>query len=160
MELYKKEQLAVDDKIKIGEDIACTLPCISKARSIYILNEPLYYYRKNNLSMTKNRKAFPWNGPELVYIHHMNRLDCSKYNFQEQINNRTVHALLNVIKTQFYRKEKYLTIRREIKDNIARPIYSSAIKNSKFAVSTPIFLFRLCMLYGFFFPIYLLSKFR
>jgi len=57
--LFKKEcimpyQMAVDERLRMGEDAACTYPALLNAGSIYILHECLYHYRQTTSSMVKN----------------------------------------------------------------------------------------------------------
>ena len=158
MSIYREEQLCVDSRIKIGEDHACVYPCICKADSLYITDTPLDYYRRNDISMTKDRKSFPWNGPELIDIHHRNRITLTQFHMQEQISRRTVHALMNVVKTQFYREEDYSSISKEIQMKLLCPTYQQALNMSIFSIKTPMFLFRLFLKKRFIFPFYVLSK--
>lgn len=160
METYREEQLVVDDRIKIGEDVACTVPCIAKANSIYILNQSLYHYRRNNISMTKNRKPFPWNGPALIYEHHRNRLGDMDEQFAGQIDRRTVHALLNVVKSQFYRKESFFALRKEILQKLREPVYWRVLKECHYRKVTGMAFFHFCLKHKILFPVYLLSKVR
>lgn len=58
--LFRKEcveeyQMAVDDRITMGEDAACTYPALLNADSIYVLHECLYHYRQSPGSMIKQR---------------------------------------------------------------------------------------------------------
>lgn len=51
--LLEKYQFKVDDKIRLGEDVACTYPSLLEANSICILEDKyLYHYRQNSSSMT------------------------------------------------------------------------------------------------------------
>lgn len=55
--LFRKQILLpyckkVPDDITIGEDAACVYPLILSLNSISIIEEPFYYYRQNNNSMT------------------------------------------------------------------------------------------------------------
>lgn len=57
--LFKREsimpyQMEVDERLKMGEDAACTYPALLNAGSIYILHECLYHYRQTTVSMVKN----------------------------------------------------------------------------------------------------------
>ncbi len=160
LDLYKNEQLCVDDRIKIGEDVACTIPCLFRADSIYVLDKSLYYYRRNNISMTKNKKPFLWDVPEYIDTHLRNRLDTTCCDFDLQISRRTVHALINVVKTQFYMHKNYREIIREIKQKLDNTVYSKAISNCRFLFLSPVNIFYLCLKYKFIFPIYILSKLR
>ena len=56
--LYKREclekyQMIVDDGLTMGEDAACTYPCILNAESIYVLHTCLYHYRQSANSMVR-----------------------------------------------------------------------------------------------------------
>lgn len=46
-------QMKVPDIVSYAEDAACVYPCLLKARSIYVSNEPLYHYRIRPNSMVK-----------------------------------------------------------------------------------------------------------
>lgn len=50
-------QMAVPDSVSYAEDAACVYPCLLKAKSIYVSNEPLYHYRVRPGSMVKERVA-------------------------------------------------------------------------------------------------------
>lgn len=160
MELYRSEQLAVDDRIKIGEDAACTIPCMVRANSVYVLDKPLYYYRRNSSSMTKDRKPFFWEVPELIERHLRERVTETNFEFQRQISRRTVHALINVVKTQFYRKERYSVIVKKIDQELNRTLYQNALKDSDFKLGSPIWFCRFFLVNHIYFPFYLLSKIR
>lgn len=47
-------QMEVDERIVMGEDAACTYPCLLNTESIYIMHECLYHYRQTAFSMVKN----------------------------------------------------------------------------------------------------------
>ncbi len=56
--LFKREclepfQLAVDERLMMGEDAACAWPCLLNADSIYVMHECLYHYRQTTSSMVK-----------------------------------------------------------------------------------------------------------
>lgn len=160
MDLYRPEQLAVDDRIKIGEDAACTIPCIVKANNMFILDKSLYYYRRNNISMTKNKKPFSWDVPELIELHLRNKVQIDDMDLQQQISRRTVHALINVVKTQFYVKEKYGILKKSIKKELARPIYQHALEESQFKWNSLISICRFLFIHNIYFPFCMLSKVR
>ncbi len=130
--LYSDIQLSVDPRIKIGEDGACTIPCVYKANSIYFTDEPLYNYRINNESMTREKRPFDWNGPRLIAEHLSHRLDVSQFDFKEQLWRKTVHEVFSVAVSRFYQDRPYKEIRNEIIENLNSEPYSSAIKNARF----------------------------
>ncbi len=56
--LFKKEsimcyQMAVDERICMGEDAACTYPALLNAHSIYVMSKCFYHYRQTTGSMVK-----------------------------------------------------------------------------------------------------------
>lgn len=131
-ELYVKHQLAVDPRIKIGEDHACTKPCIFEAESIFVMEDCLYYYRQNNTSMTKNKQPFDWQGPMLIGKHFEREIDMSYGDFQAQVYRSVVHNLFNVTVSQFNKKASYINIRKDIICNIKKTYYRKAIILSQY----------------------------
>lgn len=132
MELYKKEQLLVPDNIKIGEDAAVTRPIIFNAQSIYVLDDCLYYYRRNLSSMTKNRHPFSLENDKLIVNHYEKRMDLSLYNLQEQVYRSIVHNVYNACVTQFWRDKPYNLIKRDILNALNQKMYHEAIMNAHF----------------------------
>lgn len=129
--IYKTQQLSINPKIKIGEDGACTIPCIFNASSLYIMQECNYYYRFNANSMTKEKKSFSWEGIEEIYNHLINQLDINEYNFREQLYWRMIHSIFNVAVSQFYTGYSYKNICKNISDKIDNGIFKDIIKNCK-----------------------------
>lgn len=52
-ECLEKFQLAVDERIVMGEDAACVYPCLLNANSVYVMQECFYHYRQNTASIIK-----------------------------------------------------------------------------------------------------------
>ena len=52
-ECLERFQLAVDERIVMGEDAACVCPCLLNVDSIYVMHECLYHYRQSTSSMVK-----------------------------------------------------------------------------------------------------------
>lgn len=130
--LYQLRQFSVNPQIKIGEDIACTYACICACNSIYCMDKCLYYYRRNEQSMT-HRKVFDLLGPKMIGEH---LLDCtveSDRDFKPQINRMVVHLLFNCCVIQFYRIEKYSVICRELDGILRDPFYDEAIRECLFS---------------------------
>lgn len=132
--IYKSQQLAVDTRIKIGEDISCTYPCIYESDSLYCLKNCLYYYRKNEQSMTY-KKVFDWKGPKMIGEHLTNRTSESNYPFKDQIDRLVVHLLFNCCKTQFYKEKSYIKICREIRLILNETYYKEAIRECLYSKS-------------------------
>ncbi|MGN1328891.1 MAG: glycosyltransferase family 2 protein [Eubacterium sp.] len=52
-ELLEKHLMDTDDRIRMGEDIAFTYPCLMECQTISFVDKALYHYRINPKSMTK-----------------------------------------------------------------------------------------------------------
>lgn len=53
-EILEKHLYSVDSRIRIGEDIAFTYPCLTECNCLSYIDLPLYHYRINQSSMTKS----------------------------------------------------------------------------------------------------------
>lgn len=131
-DLYKTYQLAVDDKIKIGEDLACVKPCIFASHSLYLMPQCLYFYRQNMSSMTKSKTTFDPDVPRLIGQHLEKYIDMELFDFQEQVYRNVVHNLFNVCVSQFNSKENLQIIKDEIRRIIDVPYYQRAISMCKY----------------------------
>lgn len=131
-ELYVRQQLAVDNGICVGEDASCVIPCVVNANSLYVSHQLLYFYRVNPSSITKGKKAFDWNAPQLRGEHFEKQIDVNRYDFKAQLKRYVVHALFNTAVSQFNRKEKYGVIKKDIKLNLNKPYYKEMVKGCKF----------------------------
>ena len=52
-ELLEKHLMDADDRLRLGEDIAFTYPCLMECQTIAFVDKALYHYRINPESMTK-----------------------------------------------------------------------------------------------------------
>ena len=57
-ECVERFQLAVDERIVMGEDAACAYPALLHADSIYIMHECLYHYRQTTSSIVKRLQDY------------------------------------------------------------------------------------------------------
>lgn len=135
LRLYKQYQL-VNDFVQIGEDSACVKPCVFHAKKLMILPECNYYYRQIQSSITKNKKNFDWNGPEIIAQHFEKTIPMTDMDFQQQVYRNCVHNLFNVVLSQFYQNKTYKQIKDEIKHEIERPYYKNAINQARFSFGT------------------------
>ena len=65
--LLLKYQIFVDNRITIGEDLACTYPCILNAESIFILKKSYYHYCMYGNSMMGNSKYNNWDNLQILF---------------------------------------------------------------------------------------------
>lgn len=134
--VFKRELFAAnmvrDKVIKIGEDSACVIPCVYHAKSLYCIHRCLYVYHYNDISATKGNRVFPWDGPALIAEHLEEQINISAYDFRKQLDRKIVHELFLVAASQFYRKESYRAICRDVDAYIKQPYYQNAIKCCKY----------------------------
>ncbi len=127
-DLYQQQQQQVSRLVSVGEDHACTKPCIFNAKSMYIYGSCLYNYRQNPESMTNKAKSFSWDGPISIGRHFERQIDMTQYDFQVQVYRNVVHNLFNVAVSQFNRSESYCLIKEDILMHINDPYYRQAIE--------------------------------
>ncbi len=109
-------------------------------------------------SMTKGHKAFRWNGPEIIKQHIERQIDIGQFGFKEQLYRKTVHELFSVIVSQFYKKETYRSIVRDIKIHLENPVYNEAIYNCKFSGSIKAVIMYLALKHRWMVLIWMYSK--
>lgn len=130
--LQQKYQIT-DNRVTIGEDIACMCSCIYNANSLYITREQLYYYRQNPDSITKSDTVYNWDSPEIRGKHLESCLIDRDAEIQNQIYCSVVHSLFNVVKSQFNRCDaKYMQIKMDIIIHLKNEYYKKAIYNAQF----------------------------
>lgn len=90
--LWKKEalwdyQMAVDDRLTMGEDAACTYPALLNANSIFVLHKCLYHYRQSTSSMVKKvankeeqrlKFSILYNSVQESFVKYIDIYDCRK----------------------------------------------------------------------------------
>lgn len=130
--IYKQQQ-QVSGLVSVGEDHACTKPCIYHSKSMYVLSKCMYHYRNNPVSMTKKKKAFYWGGPKAIGQHMKCHIDMDKYDFNEQMYRNVTHNVFNVALSQFNENNSYKQNKQKILEEISDPYYQRAIKNCSFA---------------------------
>lgn len=85
--LIMKHQCDVPDDITLGEDSLVTYPCIADAKSLIVLNDPLYFYRQRAKSMLKSTSS---SKNEVARVHRMcdflqNKMKSTAFDFNSQI---------------------------------------------------------------------------
>ena len=131
-EIYLKHQMAVPDKISMGEDGACTIPILLDANNMYIAEKCMYYYRSSDSSMTRVKKPLPWSNYDLIVKHLIDCTSSCSFDVKEQLFRRIVHSFFTVAKSRFNQRIPYKIIRTEIKNKMEEPITKEAIQNCKF----------------------------
>lgn len=156
--LYKQQQQQIDLLVSVGEDHACSKPCIYHAVSMYLAEECPYYYRINTESMTNKRKPFVWEGPKVIGLHFEKQIDMSEYDFQEQVYRNVVHNVFNVAASQFNQEKGYLEIKRDIKKHLKEDYYDNCIRRCKYKKNVKGKLAKLALQHRLCFLIFLYNK--
>ena len=134
--IFKKESILpymiADNRATVGEDGACVIPAIFHADSIYFHKEPLYHYRVNTGSVTGGRRIFNWDYPEATARHIENMIDINEADLRDQLYRRLCHDVFNVCVSRFYGDKGYKETAAEIRQNLRRDIYRTAIKKARF----------------------------
>lgn len=103
-----------NSRIRIGEDAAVVRPYILYCETIYVLNEPLYYYNRMNLLSTTKQLA-PIDISNTVGIRSgLKEVFGYSKVWEEQINRNTIHNLYITCLSRFNGRSKYLDIRKEL----------------------------------------------
>lgn len=131
-ELYYSAQMAVDNRIFLGEDIAIVTPCYYNANSIYVIDECTYYYRVTSSSYTHRKPIYPLNNPELRCKYLESQINMQEYDFQDQLYRAIVHYLFNVIESQFNSTDSYFVVKRKVNAVLKNAYYKDAILKAHF----------------------------
>ena len=87
-ECVEKFQMEVDERIVIGEDVACAYPALLCADSIYVMHECMYHYRQTPTSMVKRIQDYEKEREQFRIFYQFvdTALGCadSDYNLKEQ----------------------------------------------------------------------------
>lgn len=132
-EIYRKVQASVDDRIRMGEDGACFKPCLFLARSLYVSDKCLYYYRQQTQSMSKASKPRAFEDTKLVCAALDRWIDFSEGDLAAQRDRYIVHSLFNICVSQFNRDDKQSEIKRDIRAQLNDPFFRDAVKRVKFS---------------------------
>jgi len=157
--IYQQQQL-VDVVVNMGEDRACTIPTVYHSQSLYVLNTYGYHYRQIETSMTKVKKPFVIDGPEIIHQHLCQTMDMNKFGLMDQMYRATCHSLFNVCVSQFYSSMGYLKVCYAIKKVLQCPIYKEAVEKAVFRNSVKHSIMRLALRYRLYAFLFLYAKIR
>lgn len=130
--IYYQQQL-VSVAVSMGEDAACVFSTVFHANSMCVLHDCLYYYRQNPLSVTKLKKPFRWDGPQIIGEHLEKTLDVQYGDFRLQIDRHIVYELFIVAASQFRKQQRYNIIRKEIINALENPYYKDIILRCRYS---------------------------
>ena len=129
-ELLTPHQLNVSDKISLGEDLCCVIPCYLNAKSVYISKKTAYLYTVRHSSLSK---AFNSNQIYLVenVINEISKNDTEKIeDFEKQLCRYSCFMCFAILASAA--EGNYFRSIGAIKDNIKNSLHSEKIKSAEF----------------------------
>ena len=124
-------QLGVSEKISLGEDLCCVVPCYLQVKSVYISKKTSYLYtvRGNSLSKEFNTKQI--NLIEDV-INEICKNDTDKVvDFEEQLNRYSCFMCFAILASAA--ESNHFKSIKDIKNNIIKSTHDKKIKSAKFS---------------------------
>lgn len=129
-ELLVPIQLSVNEKISLGEDLCCTVPCYLEAKSVYISKKTAYLYTVRDDSMSKGFNAGQINLLENV-INEIYKMDIKKVmDFEEQLSRYSCFMCFTVLAAAA--EGNHFSSIKELKKNIEKSINSQKIQCAEF----------------------------
>lgn len=135
-QMFVPLQEASDSAIKMSDDLVVVKPFMYKAQKIYIIDQYLYSYRYNPVSLTHSVKTYSWENPKLVGKALESLIPMEEFDFEAQLYRNIVHGVFNVALSRFYLDKPVKEIYAEIIEGISDPYYQNAISKVKFAFAT------------------------
>lgn len=123
-------QLSVSEKISLGEDFCCTVPCYLHAKSVYISKKTAYLYTVRDTSLSK---AFNAKQIYLVedVINELYKMDMSKlFDFEEQLCRYSCFMCFTILACAA--EGNHFKSIKEIKENILHSLHSEKIPLAEF----------------------------
>lgn len=132
-EVYLEHQLKVDDRISNGEDAAVIYPMLTTINSLYVSDQFLYYYRRNENSMLRSRKkGYSWENLSVLAGTLRSGIQVDSQDMRDRFNRYFSHALFNVAKSHFQAGGKYWELRKGIIQHITQDENRQYIKQAHF----------------------------
>jgi len=123
-------QLAVDEKISLGEDLCCTVPCYLHAKSVYISKKEAYLYTVREDSLSKEFNTKQINRIEDV-ICELSKNDLKKIvDSEEQLCRYSCFMCFTILASAA--EGGYFKSIKAIKENILQSQHNEKIQRAKF----------------------------
>lgn len=90
--LVLKNQMKISDSIKMGEDVACSLPCYLEAERVAVVKEPLYHYRQFPESMKGSADRRDIMGCKYLYYYLLERM-MEHEHLYEMLKKKVIHVV-------------------------------------------------------------------
>jgi glycosyltransferase involved in cell wall biosynthesis len=106
-EIIEPNLLNVDPKVKIHEDGLATFASFLDAKSVVILDDKLYHYNRDNISVTRSYCPDQFEGM-LVLADSLEKINQKKdvYDLSEQINFYLLYNIYSIIFEEYYFRHK------------------------------------------------------
>ncbi len=134
-DLLTPNQLNVNEKISLGEDLCCVIPCYLQAKSVYISKKNAYLYTVRGDSLSKAFNAGQIGLVENV-INEISKNDFSKVaDIEEQLCRYSCFMCFAILASAA--EGDYFDSIGDIRENILHSLHSEKIRHAKFANITP-----------------------
>ena len=130
-DLLTTNQLNVSEKISLGEDLCCVVPCYLQAKSVYISKKPAYLYtvRGDSLSNAFNAKQI---GLVEDVIHEISKNDFSRVaDIEEQLCRYSCFMCFAILASAA--EGGHFDSIGSIQQNIAASLHCEKIRHAEFA---------------------------
>ena len=134
-ELVLPHQLNVNERISLGEDLCCVVPCYLDAKSVYISTKPAYLYTVRESSMSK---SFNPGQIQLVenIITEIYKTDIRKVvDFEEQLCRYSCFMCFAILASAA--EGNHFTSVKKLKANIMNSLHNEKILNANFEKISP-----------------------
>ena len=129
-ELLTPHQLNVSEKISLGEDLCCVIPCYLSAKSVYISKKPAYLYTVRETSLSK---AFNAGQIYLIQdvINEVIKNDTEKISdFEEQLCRYSCFMCFAILASAA--EGNYFKSIKAIKQNVINSVHNQKIERAEF----------------------------
>lgn len=129
-ELLTPNQLRVNEKISLGEDLCCTIPCYLQANSVYISKKTAYLYNVRNDSLSKDFNAKQINLVEDI-INEIYGMDMKNVpEFEKQLSRYSCFMCFAILAAAA--EGNYFKSIKELKKNIINSLHNEKIQCAQF----------------------------
>lgn len=118
--------LLATKKIQVSEDLAVTIPTITKVKNAYLSSKAFYHYRVNNQSITYGGKPRNYGDILVLYESLSTKINLEIQDFKIQLNRLIAHVAFNCCVSQFYLKNNKLA-KQKINEILNDPIIKEAV---------------------------------
>lgn len=153
-----QDNMIADSRATIGEDGACMIPTVYQARSMFFMKPCFYHYLYNPASASRSHQVIPWDNARLIAEHIAARMDLDELDFREQWYRKIVHDVFLVCVSRFNAGKGYQETTREIRRELDREPYATAIRKAQFNGGLKVSLMQFALKHRWVLPMKFYSK--